>query len=66
VWFRYRRGETTLRGVLNLRRPSVRRDGGIILNSYLRIRRKNDPVDARYLAGELLVGFRPGSRKQTP
>ena len=66
VGFRYRRGDRSLRGVLNLRRPDVRRQGGRILNSYLRVRRRDDPPDARYLAGELLVGFRVGGRAHTP
>ena len=60
VGFRYRRGGRDYRGVLDLRRPDVRRDRrGRILNSYLRIKRRDDPPDTRYLAGELLVGFRP-------
>ena len=59
VRFRYRRAGREYRGVLDLHHPDVRRDRrGRILNSYLRIKRRGDPPDTRYLAGELLVGFR--------
>jgi hypothetical protein len=60
VWFRYRRGGREGRGVLNLLRPNLRRAEGRVLNSYIRVRRRDDPPDTRYLAGELLVGFRVG------
>ena len=66
VHFRYERGGRKLSGVLNLLRPDVRRERGRILNSYLRIRRRGDPPDARYLAGELLVGFRVGAAPPAP
>jgi len=66
VRFRYQRGGRSHQGVLNLRRPDVRRDNGRILNSYVRVRRRDDPPTARYLAGELLVGFRVGAGTRTP
>jgi hypothetical protein len=63
VRFRYTRGGRVWRGVLNLVRPDSRRDGhGRILNSYVRTKRRGDPPDARYLAGELLIGFRVKGR----
>jgi hypothetical protein len=63
VRFTYPRDGRQWRGVLSLRHPTVRRDRrGRILNSYIRTKRRDDPPDARYLAGELLVGFRAPSR----
>jgi hypothetical protein len=52
-----RRGRARL-GVLSLSRPDLRRDGERLLNTYLRVIQPTDPPDARYLAGELLAGFR--------
>lgn len=36
----------------------VRRSKGRVLNTFLRVRRPDDPPRARYLAGQLLQGFR--------
>lgn len=66
VRFRYQRGGRSHQGVLNLRRPDVRREQGRILNTYVRVRRRDDPPGARYLAGDLLVGFRVGAKKRSP
>lgn len=50
------RGRTHLR--MNLHHPEVREgDGGAVLNDWLRVRRDDDPKNARYLAGELWRAF---------
>jgi peptidoglycan DL-endopeptidase CwlO len=49
-------GRTTLR--MNLHHPEVREaDGGLVMNDWLRVRRDDDPKQARYLAGELWRAF---------
>jgi hypothetical protein len=42
---------------LHPERRSVRRDDGRILNTFIRIRRTDDPPRQQYLAGQLLEGF---------
>ena len=59
VRFYYRQqGTGMLRaGVLDLKQPHRRRRAGSILNSYLRVKRPDDPSSTAYLAGQLLAGF---------
>jgi len=50
------KGRAELR--MNLIHPTVRRtEDGQILNDYLRARRKGEPENGKYLAGQLLRGF---------
>lgn len=58
--FIYLRGHRARAGVLNLRRPHLRRlTGPRIQNTYLRSIHPSDPPGTRYLAGELLAGYGP-------
>lgn len=57
VAFVYLRRERVRLGQLHLKQRTVRRRGGRLQNSYLRIIGRRDPPTARYLAGELLSGF---------
>ncbi len=50
-------GHGVARIVLDVTRPSVHRDGDLVVNDYLRVRHPNDPPGTHYLAGELLAGF---------
>ncbi len=62
VEFVHLRGESArvALGVLDLRHPARRRAGdGRVVNTYLRVIQQSDPPGARYLAGELLLGFAP-------
>jgi hypothetical protein len=58
VRFIYLRRGRVLQGVLNRKHPHRRRlTTATIQNTYLRIKRRNDPPRTRYLAGQLLAGF---------
>ncbi len=49
------RGRTTL--VMNLREPTVRKDGDRTINDYLRARKRRDKAGTKYLASELWRAF---------
>jgi hypothetical protein len=57
VRFAYRRAGRLQVGVMDRRRPTTRRFRGKIRNSYVRTKRHGDARGARYLAGELLLGY---------
>jgi probable lipoprotein NlpC len=58
VTFLHRGGHGVARGRMNLRSPSLARDGnGEVLNSRLRVARARDPAGMRYLSGELFAAF---------
>ncbi|MCB9556136.1 MAG: hypothetical protein H6707_08535 [Deltaproteobacteria bacterium] len=59
VSFVYASGGKFRLGLLDLRLPHRRRyqSGSSVANSYLRQKRREDPPETRYLAGELFAGF---------
>lgn len=58
VQFIYLRQSRVKLGALNLRAPQKRRQAnGQIENTYLRVKKIDDQPSARYLAGEMLIGF---------
>ncbi len=57
IAFRDVRGGQVQRGYAHAALPAVRRSpDGLILNTFLRSKRPDDPANARYFAGELLCG----------
>ncbi len=61
VFFVYLSGRRARRGILHLRLRSRRWSHGLArpLNSFVRVKRPDDPSQTRYLAGQLLAGFHP-------
>lgn len=58
IEFVFLRGARAQLGVLDLRRPHRRRSrGGRLTNTFMRIKRRDDPPRTPYLAGQLLAGF---------
>ena len=51
------RGGRVRRSFADPARPTLRRDGrGEVTNTFLRVKRRDDPTSARYFAGEMLCG----------
>jgi probable lipoprotein NlpC len=58
VTFLHRGARGVTRGRMNLRMPDVPRDSaGKVLNTRLRVTRRDDPAGTRYLAGQLFAAF---------
>lgn len=59
VFFLSQLGDVVDRSRCTPQKPHVRRDEktGRVLNSFMRHKRRDDPSDTAYMAGELLVGF---------
>ena len=55
--FAYLSGQRVRIGVLTPGRPHTHRSGGRIVNSYIRAKRRQDPVRTSYLAAELVKGY---------
>ena len=54
--FREWRDGSARRSYLHPGQPHTRRDGALVLNTFLRIKLPDDPPSTRYFAGELLCG----------
>ena len=54
LMFREWRDGSARRSYVDPGQPHTRRDGALILNTFLRVKRPDDPPSTRYFAGELL------------